>query len=187
MVTDDGFSNHEYGSGVIKELATKLYKNPIAAYREAISNALDAMIPYPVNEQQIDIFTNVPPNGDIAIEDWGTGIEDYGTFDIISPGKKTVKNEVSSYEKINEKIIGQKGMGKTSYLNLSDTNTVEFYSNNEQIGMQIIMTFGGFKPKYMNSDIALPHRGLKIVIKNPKRPIVPETRLIEYPSEDICY
>ena len=140
-MTVEHFSIHEYGPGVVKELATKLYKNPIAAYREAISNALDAMIPYPTNEHRIEIFTNVPPDGDITIEDWGTGIEDFNIFKIISSGTKFVQNEVSSYEKLNEKIIGQKGMGKLSFINLSETNTVEFHSNNEKIGMQIMMTF----------------------------------------------
>ena len=48
--------------------------------------------------------------------------------------------KISSYEKLNEKIIGQKGMGKLSFLNLSDTSTVEFHSNNEKVGMKIIMT-----------------------------------------------
>ena len=114
-MTVEEFSPHEYGPGVVRELATKLYRNPIAAYREAISNALDAMIPYPTNEHRIEIFTNVPPDGDITIEDWGTGIEDYNTFKIISPGKKIIRDEVSSYEKLNEKIIGQKGMGKLSF------------------------------------------------------------------------
>ena len=63
------FSLHEFGPGVVKELATYLYRNPIAAYREAISNALDAMIPYPLIEPRIEIFTNVSPSGDIIIED----------------------------------------------------------------------------------------------------------------------
>ena len=182
-MSNEHFSIHEYGPGVVKELATKLYRNPIAVYREAISNALDAMIPYPTNEQRIEIFTNVPPDGDITIEDWGTGIEDFKIFKIISPGSKFVKNEESSYEKINEKIIGQKGMGKLGFLNLSDTNTVEFHSNNEEIGMQIIMTFSGFYEKYVNSNIALPHHGLKVVIKHAKRPIVQDNKLIEYLSK----
>src|SRR5690606_26003023 len=147
------FSPHEFGPGIVKELATKLYRNPIAVYREAISNALDAMIPYSANEQRIEIFTNVPPDGDIIIEDWGTGIEDYNTFKVISPGEKVVQNEVSSYEKLNEKIIGQKGMGKLSFLNLSQTGIVEFYSNNEKIGMKVIMTLNlkeGFHEEFMN-------------------------------------
>ena len=176
-------SIHEFGPGVVKELATKLYRNPIAAYREAISNALDAMIPYPPNEHRIEIFTNVPPHGDIIIEDWGTGIEDYRIFKIISPGEKLVRNEVSSYEKLNEKIIGQKGMGKLSFLNLSDTNTVEFHSNNEKVGMKIIMTIEGFYEEYMNSNIAIPHHGLKVIIKHAKRSIVQDNRLKDYLSK----
>jgi Histidine kinase-, DNA gyrase B-, and HSP90-like ATPase len=176
-------STHKFGPGVVKELATKLYRNPIAAYREAISNALDAMIPYPTNEHRIEIFTNVPPDGDITIEDWGTGIEDYNTFKTISPGKKVVRNQVSSYEKLNEKIIGQKGMGKLSFLNLSDTNTVEFHSNNQEIGMQIMMRIDDFHEKYVNSNIALPHHGLKVVIKHAKRSIVQDNKLKDYISK----
>jgi hypothetical protein len=182
-MSDEGFSKHEYGSGIVEELATKLYKNPIAAYREAISNALDAMIPYPINEQKIEIFTNVSPGGDIIIEDWGTGVEDYGTFKIIADGKKVVKGEISSYEKLNDKIIGQKGMGKLSFLNLSNSNTVEFHSNNEKVGMRITMNFEGFNVKYMNSDMALSHRGLKVIIKHAKKPIVQDGKLIEYLSK----
>jgi hypothetical protein len=182
-MTLEEFSPHEYGPGVVKELATKLYRNPIAAYREAISNALDAMIPYPTNEHRIEIFTNVPPDGDITIEDWGTGIEDYNTFKIISPGSKFVKNVESSYEKINEMIIGQKGMGKLSFLNLSNTNTVEFYSNNEEIGMQIMMRMSGFYEKYVNSNIALPHHGLKVVIKHAKKSMVQDNKLKDYISK----
>ena len=170
-MSNEQFSIHEYGPGVVIELATKLYGNPIAAYREAISNALDAMIPYPISEQRIEIFTNVPPHGDIIVEDWGTGIEDYSTFKIIAAGEKVVGNEVSSYEKLNEKIIGQKGMGKLSFLNLSDTNTVEFHSNNEKVGMQIMMTMRGFYVNYVNSNKALSHHGLKIVIKHAKKSI----------------
>jgi Histidine kinase-, DNA gyrase B-, and HSP90-like ATPase len=180
------FSPHEFGPGIVKELATKLYRNPIAVYREAISNALDAMIPYSANEQRIEIFTNVPPDGDIIIEDWGTGIEDYNTFKIISPGKKVIRNEVSSYEKLNEKIIGQKGMGKLSFLNLSEIGTVEFYSNNEKVGMKVIMTWDlkdGFYEEFMNSDLALSHHGVKVVIKHAKRSIVQENKLKDYISK----
>jgi hypothetical protein len=41
------FSLHEFGPRVVTVLATNLYRNPIAAYREAISNAHYAVIPYP--------------------------------------------------------------------------------------------------------------------------------------------
>ena len=159
---------HEFGSGTLRELAS-LYKNPIAAIREAVSNGLDAMIPYPEN-QKIEIRTNVPPNGDIEIEDWGTGIEDFNLFKYISIGQKVVANEISSYERVNEKIIGQKGVGKASFLKLSEDESVEFYSNSGQVGMFVAMTFEGFtEPDYKNSNLILPHHGLKVVIKNAKK------------------
>jgi hypothetical protein len=84
---------------------------------------------------------------------------------------------VSSNEKVNKNVIGQKGMGKLSFLNLSDEHKVEFFSNNEKLGMYIVMTMNGFTPEWMNSELALSHHGLKIVIKKAKR--VSESRLIE--------
>lgn len=181
MTEEIEFSKHDFGPGVLKELATKLYKNPIAAFREAVSNALDAMVPYP-NDLRIEIYTNVLPSNDIVIEDWGTGIENYKTFKTISPGEKIVRDEVSSDEKLNSRIIGQKGMGKLSFLNLSSKNIVEFYSNNERLGMHITMTMNGFEAQYMNSDRALEHHGLKVVIKHPKKSLVQESRLEDYLS-----
>jgi len=171
---------------IVKELATNLYRNPIAVYREDISNALDAMIPYPLIEHRIEIFTNVSPSGDIIIEDWGTGIEDYNTFKIIYPGEKVIRSEVSSSEKLNEKIIGQKGMSKLSFLNLSQTGTVEFYSNNEKVGMKVIMTptlKEGFHEEFMNSEVALHHHGVKVIIKHAKRSKVQENKLKDYISK----
>jgi len=112
---------HEFGPGLLPELSIKLYKNPLAALREAISNSFDAMSPYETRiTPKIVIYTNVLPNGDITIEDWGTGIENYQDFKTISPGRKQVKDQISSYDKVNEKIIGKKGMGKLSFLNLSN-------------------------------------------------------------------
>jgi hypothetical protein len=72
MTSEIQVSKHEFGPGVIRELATKLYRIPISAYREVVSNALDAMVPY--DDKKIVIRTNVLPDGDIEIEDWGTGI-----------------------------------------------------------------------------------------------------------------
>ncbi|MDQ6667532.1 MAG: hypothetical protein M3Y53_04800, partial [Thermoproteota archaeon] len=182
------FTQHKFGVGTLRELATKLYRNPIAAYREAVSNALDAMIPYESEEKpRVEIYTNIVPDGDIIIEDWGTGIENYEGFTTISQGEKVVRDQVSSYEKINEKIIGHKGMGKLSFLALSSECRVEFYSNSEKVGMHILMTDdmgpAGFSTRYMNSQLALPHHGLKVVIKNAKKPVVSDTRLIEYLSQ----
>jgi hypothetical protein len=45
------------------------------------------------------------------------------------------------------------------------------------------MNMEGFNVKYMNSYMALSHRGLKVVIKHPKKPIVQDGKLIEYLSK----
>lgn len=178
-MSDEEVSKHEFGPGVIPELATRLYKVSIAAFREGVSNALDAMIPF--EEKRVEIRTNVRPGGDITIEDWGTGIEDYKLFKVISPGKKIVGREESSRTKVSENIIGEKGMGKLSFLNLSEINTVEFHSNHENVGMRVTMTMENFSAKYMNSNVALPHHGLKVTIKQAKKSDTPETkRLVDY-------
>jgi hypothetical protein len=177
------FTQHKFGPGILRELATKLYRSQVAAYREAVSNALDAMTPYEKEEAKVEIFTNVVPDGDLVIEDYGTGIENYETFTTISQGEKVVRGQVSSYRNVNGNIIGHKGMGKLSFLSLSSDNKVEFYSNSEDVGLKILMTMDGFQHRYLNSTDALPHRGLKIVIKRAKRPIMSDVRLIEYLSK----
>jgi hypothetical protein len=177
------FTQHKFGPGTLKELATKLYRSQVAAYREAISNSLDAMTPYEKEGAKVEIFTNVVPDGDIIIEDYGTGIENYETFTTISQGEKVVRGQVSSYQNVNANIIGHKGMGKLSFLSLSSENKVEFYSNSEDVGLKILMTMDGFQHRYLNSTDALAHRGLKIVIKRAKRPIISDVRLIEYLSK----
>ena len=74
---------------------------------------------------RVEIYTDVAPDGDIVIEDWGTGIEDYQRFKQIAIGSKAVNGRVSSYEIVDENIIGQKGLGKLSFLNLSSIATAE--------------------------------------------------------------
>jgi HSP90 family molecular chaperone len=183
MEREKEFSEHEFGPGVIPELSTKMYRNPLDAIREALSNSFDAMSPYEKDGilPRIEIYTNVLPNGDIVIEDWGTGIESYQNFRTISPGKKQVKNEISSYDNVNDQIIGQKGMGKLSFLHLSNDKKVEFFSNNEELGMHVIMGIDGFTIEYKDSLLILPHRGLKVVIKNARR--ISEARLIDMISK----
>ena len=100
------------------------------------------MIPYRTEEHRIEIYTNVLPDGDIVIEDWGT-----------------------SYQKKHETIIGQNGMSKLSFLALSSDHTVEFYSHSENVGLKILMTMERFKHRHINNIDALAHHGLKIVLK----------------------
>jgi Zn-dependent metalloprotease len=59
---------HEFGHGIIRELAKYLYKNLKSAFKEAVSNALDQMSK---DDARVEIYTDVPPDGDIVIEDWG--------------------------------------------------------------------------------------------------------------------
>lgn len=169
---------HEFGKGLVKELATKLYKTPLAGIREAVSNAFDAMALLPNEKHRVEIYTNVLPSGDLVIEDWGTGIENLKLFKTISPGEKIVGPEVSSSSKVNEKIIGQKGVGKLSFLNLSQVGEVEFHSNNDKIGYIITMTYDEFKVQYVNSDLALPHKGMKVIIKRAIKGIPSDTVLM---------
>src|SRR5262249_40388586 len=78
---------HEFGRGIIRELAKYLYKSPRSAFKEAVSNALDQM---PKDDAKVEIYTDVLPDGDIVIEDWGTGIEDFQRFKHITIGDKIV-------------------------------------------------------------------------------------------------
>ncbi len=168
MITE----KQRFGRGLIREISKYVYKNPIVVYREGVSNGLDAMDPYREQEDpRIEIYTNHLPDADIVIEDWGTGIENYEEFLTIAEGEKRVRGEVSSYEKVSDRIIGQKGMGKMSFLSMSSVNRVEFFSNNEKLGLHIILTDdpNDVKIEPMNSQLALPHHGLKVVIKRARR------------------
>ena len=105
MITE----KQRFGRGLIREISKYVYKNPIVVYREGVSNGLDAMDPYREQEDpRIEIYTNHLPDADIVIEDWGTGIENYEEFLTIAEGEKRVRGEVSSYEKVSDRIIGQK-------------------------------------------------------------------------------
>ncbi len=95
----------------------------------------------PIDKQRVEIYTNFLPTSDLVIEDWGTGIENLRQFKTISPGEKMVGDEISSSSKVNEKIIGQKGVGKLSFLNLSQVGEVEFHSNNGNIGHIITIKY----------------------------------------------
>ena len=173
-----------FGRGLIREISKYVYKNPIVIYREAVSNALDAMDPYREQEDpRVEVYTNYLPDGDIIIEDWGTGIENYEEFLTIAEGEKRVRGEVSSYEKVSDRIIGQKGMGKMSFLGMSLIDRVEFFSNNEKLGLHIILIDDpNVEMEFMNSQLALPHHGLKVVIKRAKK-ITPEGKVMEYLSK----
>jgi hypothetical protein len=172
---------HEFGPGIIREVSKYLYKSPKSAFKEAVSNALDQQS----KDAKVEIYTDLLPDGDIVIEDWGTGIEDFQRFKHIAIGDKIVDGRVSSYEIIDENIIGQKGLGKLSLLNLSSIATVEFYSHSKNVGMKIVMTdeLHGFTCQYLNNIDVLPHPGVKVVIKHARKKLITEGELIKYLSK----
>lgn len=74
-------------------VARGLYKNPVVAWREAVSNACDAM--RHSDEKVVKVYTNI--EGDGIIEDWGTGIEDNDHFErFIGIGR--IRENVSSFD-----------------------------------------------------------------------------------------
>jgi len=163
-----------------------LYKTPIVAWREAVSNACDAMRHSDIKE--VRVFTNV--SGDGIIEDWGTGIEDNAHFErFIGIGRLRENTNADPYVR-DDKEIGRFGVGKNSYLGLSKIKVVQFYSHSNQAGKKrgMIVTLiqepqGQIKyvnpPDYCDSTDALPHQGMKVVIRQLSKPIKKE-KLVDY-------
>jgi hypothetical protein len=103
----------------------------------------------------------------------------------VAIGDKIVDGRVSSYDIMDENIIGQKGLGKLSFLNLSSIGTVEFFSHSAKVGMKIQMTdeLDGFTMEPINNVDALSHPGLKVVIKKAKKKLISDNILTEYLSK----
>jgi Histidine kinase-, DNA gyrase B-, and HSP90-like ATPase len=141
--------SHEVGKDLIPELAMRVYRSYLDSFREAISNAFDE------NSQKVVVALS---NDKIVIEDWGNGIKDYNEFRKFGQAsKKSRKGEV----------IGEKGLGKLSLLNLG--KVVCFETNNGKEGMKFYMTLNGFSsPIYKKSTTAFVlHRGTRITITKP--------------------
>jgi hypothetical protein len=180
---ETGLIPHDFGSGsgIITEVGKYAYKRPIDIFREVIANALDQYDPHEKNKM-VEIKINVSPDHDLEIVDYATGIQDYKDF--IKAGSeegKRIGDRVSSYSKINPEIVGQKHIGKISFLFASETEKVEFHSNNGEVGMILVMRKGGFEsPIHKDSTKVLPHRGLKVVIKNARKEVLSERTIKEY-------
>src|SRR5829696_1650830 len=141
--------SHEVGKDLIPELAMRVYSSHLDSFREAISNAFDE------NSQKVSLSLS---NDKIVIEDWGNGIKDYNEFRKFGQAsKKSRKGEV----------IGEKGLGKLSLLNLG--KVVCFETNNGREEMKFYMTIAGFSsPTYKKSTTAfVSHRGTRITITKP--------------------
>jgi hypothetical protein len=140
---------HEVGRELIPELAMRVYSSPLDAFREAISNAFDE------NSQKVVLFIS---NDKIAIEDWGNGIRDYDEFRKFGQASKKLRKEEEG------EVIGEKGLGKLSLLNLG--NCVCFETNNGNVGMKFYMTLGGFSsPIYKKTAAFVSHVGTRISSK----------------------
>ncbi len=138
--------SHEVGKDLIPELAMRVYSSHFDSFREAISNAFDE------NSQKAVLSIS---DDKIVMEDWGNGIQDYDEFRKFGhASKKSRKGEV----------IGEKGLGKLSLLNLG--GVVCFETNNGSMGMKFYMTLEGFtSPIYKKDTNAfISHRGTKITI-----------------------
>lgn len=138
--------SHEVGKDLIPELAMRVYSSHFDSFREAISNAFDE------NSQKVVLSIS---DDKIVIEDWGNGIQDYDEFRKFGhASKKSRKGEV----------IGEKGLGKLSLMNLG--GIVCFETNNGNTGMKFYMTLEGFtSPIYRKDTNAfILHRGTKITI-----------------------
>lgn len=136
---------HEIGRDLIPELATRVYSSQLDSFREAISNAFDE------DSKQVELTIMQEK---IVIEDWGKGIRDYDEFRKFGQASKKHRQG---------EIIGEKGLGKLSLLNLG--NSVCFETNNGKIGIQFHMNFTGFsKPVYGKSKSFVDHKGTRIII-----------------------
>ncbi|HZO11406.1 MAG TPA: hypothetical protein VFB48_04750, partial [Nitrososphaeraceae archaeon] len=174
---------HDFGSGsgIITEVGKYAYKKPMDIYREVVANALDQYNPSE-KDKIVEIKLNVAPDKDIEIIDHATGIQDYNDF--IKAGSdegKKIGERVSSYTRINPDIVGQKHIGKISFLFASEKEIVEFHSNNGEVGMILVMRKAGFEPPiHKDSTKILPHKGMKVVIKNARKEVLNEKTIRDY-------
>src|SRR5918912_2550368 len=139
---------HEIGRDLIPELATRVYSSQLDSFREAISNAFDE------ESKQVELTIM---NDKIVIEDWGNGIRGYDEFRKFGQASKKYRRSGAG------EVIGEKGLGKLSLLNLG--NSVCFETNNQRIGMRFYMSLAGFsKPVYgKRSNSFVDHRGTRII------------------------
>jgi hypothetical protein len=178
-------SSDATGNMVVKSL----YKNPIVAWREAVSNACDAM--RHSDEKIVKVYSNVGEDG--IVEDWGTGIEDDDHFRRFIGIGRIRDDKETDVNVQDDKEIGRFGVGKNSYLGLSKIKLVQFYSHSSKEGRKrgMIVTLlqsptGKIKyvdpPEYLDSSDVLPHRGMKVIIRQLSKPMT-KNKLVEYLSK----
>lgn len=170
----------EIQPSVWRFLAGALYKDRRSIIREAISNACDAINERAETEPRCDKLINIITQGSVlGIEDTGTGIVDLDRFTFIS-----VPN--TSKRVIQKGRIGAFGVGKTSYLLHSQSESVDFESVTDTVGMRLNLRPDEedrltYSTEYCDRDLLMDHRGLKVRIKDvPKDRRMPVPKLVEY-------
>src|SRR5687768_4774249 len=131
---------HQAGSGLIQELAKRVYRSPMESFREVISNSID--------EGSKEIYITLTSTR-IVISDRGSGIQDINKFIVYGESvKRDSKGE----------IIGEKGLGKLSLLMLNEKKVV-FLTNNGKEGMHITMDEEKFTVETGKADAYLKYKG----------------------------
>lgn len=126
--------SHEVGKDLIPELAMRVYSSYLDSFREAISNSFDE------NSKKVALSIS---NDKIVIEDWGKGIKDYNEFRKFGQASKKSRK--------GEEVIGEKGLGKLSLLNLG--KVICFETNHGKEGMKFYMTLDGFSRQYARKPL----------------------------------
>lgn len=139
--------SHEVGKDLIPELAMRVYSSYLDSFREAISNSFDE------NSKKVALSIS---NDKIVIEDWGKGIKDYNEFRKFGQASKKSRK--------GEEVIGEKGLGKLSLLNLG--KVICFETNHGKEGMKFYMTLDGFSRPICKkaTTVFVLHRGTRITI-----------------------
>jgi hypothetical protein len=170
---------HNVRGGAIYEFI-HMYKNPFAWVREAIANVYDqAKHPDANGAKPIARIYVHRLRKEIWIVDALTGLKDIDDFTSVGAESadrssgKVLGDRISSYEKIDSEIIGQKHFGKLSCMAacLDGKESTEYYSNNGRNGHYLHCDCDGWEPfehdlpfQIIDRIDALPHPGLKVVI-----------------------
>lgn len=156
---------HKAGSGLINELAKRVYHSPMEAFREVISNSIDE------GSEKIHVKLSAKQ---LVFTDYGSGIRDIKKFVIYGESIKIAEGK-------QDEIIGEKGLGKLSLLMLNEDKVV-FVTNNGELGMHITMDEKQFNVHISTADHYLKHRGTQIIVDNPL--FVPtQAELVKYISK----
>ncbi len=179
---------HKVNLDMVREVAKNLYKHPMSALKELLTNGLDEQSHLPYKDQRMDIFTHVGPDDDIVVEDPANGILDMDKF--LESGGGSKKGQMDK--------AGYKGMGKLGSSILSGTSpypVVIWHSHRPKMikpdgiilhAQGAIVTLSDwieYDVEWMNTIEALSHPGCKVVIKNAKyNKLPPVAKFIAYLS-----